>query len=160
MSAEEPLRCAAHPDGIQGVVAKMDTIIASNGHAVLAIDHGGSVVAYTVGLAEAGWPEFVMTGLPYEVSLDLLNDAVRLMRGRERPAAAGEVMEKVASFPLRVRRLEGHPATALKGAAARLRTAGLDPSGLQALQITWPDTDGHHPDDTEYDPRYAQQILL
>ena len=98
--------------------------------------------AYTVGLAAHGRPELVVTGLPYDRAVDLLNGVAEHVLHAEAPRA-GEVI------PLR-----GGPVPRSSGLPSRACTCRSPPRisgpGFAALQLVYADDRGHWPWDAGF----------
>jgi hypothetical protein len=111
-------------------------------------DDQGEPFAYTVGLTAAGRAELVIAGLPMETAQQLLNDAAK--RSLTRELRAGDVLEEVASAPLRV----------VEAPSAEVNMARHLYRGRQvsALQLVWPDRDGAFPGEPEWSMGDAQPI--
>src|SRR4051812_22438354 len=102
------------------------------GYAVQATERHGVPLAYTVGLAQTGRPELVVTGKPPDVAHDLLQ---ALLAGEEVPTAGRrcDLVLGPAVWMLAV----------LNPAA--LEVAWAIHPGLSALQAVWADTLGRWP---------------
>ncbi len=93
--------------------------------------------AYTVGLADAGLPELLITGLPPEPSLDLLNAAAHYMVHETEPVP-GDTMsfgEDVVAEFVEVRAPDVHMGWA----------AAYHGGPVRGMQVAWRDHDGHSP---------------
>lgn len=130
----------AHADATQKFYRSCRETIAKHGwliQYVFATEANPCVpFGYTVGLAAAGLPELVISGLPSELTGTLLNDAARLSLNTE--IEAGEVLDSIASVPFRV--------VAAPRAAINLSRRFYG-SGTRALQLVWPDSWGNYQSD-------------
>lgn len=93
--------------------------------------------AYTVGLGHAGLPELLLTGLPPEVSLRLLNTVAHYMI-HEREPAPGDTMSLPDDW-------FGEFVEVAEPSAHLDVAADLCGQEIRALQLVWHDTDGHSP---------------
>ncbi|HET9082060.1 MAG TPA: DUF4262 domain-containing protein [Trebonia sp.] len=98
--------------------------------------------AYTVGLPRHQRPELVVTGLPYDRAVDLLNSAAGhvLHAGAPRP---GEMLSLRGKPVIEIVRVT-EPGVHLMGAAA------LNGPGFSALQLVYADERGHWPWDAGF----------
>lgn len=118
-------------------------LIATHGHMVqpiLPIDNSPGW-SYTVGLTSTLGFELVVFGLPQDVAGSLINPLADRLRSRR--IEDGELIERIASTPLRLVTHSG--ATTQLGVAAAL---GIVPEVVRILQ--WPDTAGRFPGDPGY----------
>lgn len=108
--------------------------------------------AYTAGLSEAGLPELLITGLPPERSMLLLNTVAGYMVG-ERVPAPGDTF----TFPDRscAEFVEvTHPDVHMGWAVAFYY------GPIRALQIVWQDTQGHSPWCPDFNSGGTRQPVL
>lgn len=140
---------------VEAIERQVEEAIAQSGHAVIVIPDGEGQVSYTVGLAEAGWPELVMSGIPGHATL-VLNGVVRVLRESERRPKAGMRIDKAISVPVRLRAVDGAGLAPI----ARKRAQRMGQAAPELLQVTWPDADGYHPGDRRYDDVNLPQALL
>lgn len=124
------------------------------------IEHGWAVqyvetdppFAYTVGLSEAGLPELLITGLPPERSLLLLNHVGNYMVHQIEPAP-GDWM----TFP------DGRSAEFVEVAQPGVHMCwaeALCGGPFRGLQIAWRDERGHSPWCPDFNPGGARQPVL
>jgi len=113
------------------------------GFAVQATERDGTVIAYTVGLAEQGREELVVTGKPPDAAHDLLQ---AVLAGEEVPRAGQrcDLLVGTALWAFRVLRPEA------------LAVAWRVHPGARALQLVWADTLGRWP----WDVHRSRQRLL
>lgn len=109
----------------------------------------GVEFAYTVGLAAAGLPELVISGLPLNLVGTLLNDAAQHTLTTE--LHPGDVLDGIASVPFRV-----IDAPAAEVNLSR-RFYGADK--VRALQLLWPDDQGNYPGDEGWTLGDAQDVF-
>lgn len=140
---------------VRSVHAQIDDLVATVGHAVIVTPDSPGEVSYTVGLADAGWPELAMSGIPSR-SIEILNAVVSRLRGGELRPVAGMTVDKAMSVDLRLRAVD----STRIGGAARIRAEARGAAQPAFLQVTWPDADGYHPDEREYDDIHLPQALL
>jgi hypothetical protein len=96
----------------------------------------GVPFAYTIGLSAAGLPELVIAGLPAENAAVILNAAARTHLTRQ--FQPGEVIGDAAQVPLFV----------IAAPHAEIQQArNLYGDEVSALQLVWPDENGHYPDE-------------
>ena len=111
--------------------------VKQNGWTPMFIEDDRTPFAYTIGLHERGLPELLVTGMPHQrANLVLHSVAQYLLRGGrpvpgERMLIGGEVMLDFVQVQ--------HPVAHLKFAYS---IYGPD---LRALQLVWPDGQGHRP---------------
>lgn len=98
---------------------------------------GPSPYAYTVGLTDAGLPELLLTGLPPEISLRLLNAVAHYMI-HEREPAAGDTMSLPDGW-------FGEFVAVTEPTAHLAIVVDLRGPHFRALQFVWRDTHGHSP---------------
>ena len=98
--------------------------------------------AYTVGLAAHGRPELVVTGLPYDRAVDLLNGVAEHVLHADAPRA-GEVIPLRGGPVIEIVRI-AEPSVHLSVAAA------ISGPGFTALQLVYADDRGHWPWDAGF----------
>jgi len=98
--------------------------------------------AYTVGLPRHQRPELVVTGLPYDRAVDLLNSVAEHVVHAEAPLP-GEVIPLRGGPVVEIVRV-AEPAIHLRVAAT------LNGPGFTALQLVYADDQGHWPWDTGF----------
>lgn len=130
-------------------MAKMQLMVEEHGMAVQAVfpnegAEGGDryAFAYTVGLAKAGQPEFIMFGLPHETAHALLNDiGFRALRGEHTFRHGDIVHQLVRDYPVQL--------IAVRDSWQHLTISnhlfGNPDGALPALQIVFPDEQGRFP---------------
>jgi hypothetical protein len=108
--------------------------------------------AYTVGLAGHGRPELVVTGMPYDRAVDLLN------------RVAGHVIDADAPRPGEALSLFGEPPIEIvRVAAPRVHlavAAALNGPRFTALQLVYADERGHWPWDAGFRGGHGGQPVL
>lgn len=107
--------------------------------------------AYTVGLTDAGLPELTVSGLGPEQAMAILNTAAQQHCRQE--FTAGSLAEEIAANGVVFRVIDAPDV--VMGIGQRLY--GGRP--LRALQIVWPDREGHFPGDPGWLHPGAQEIF-
>jgi hypothetical protein len=127
-----------HPDStVQEWLELIYEKVKENGWTAQFVQHDRMPFAYTIGLHERGLPELLVTGMPPERANLVLNSvADYLLRGGrpvpgERMLIGGELLLDFVQVQ--------HPIAHLKFAYS---IYGPD---LRALQLVWPDDQGHRP---------------
>ncbi|KQU32056.1 DUF4262 domain-containing protein [Rhodococcus sp. BP-349] len=129
--------------------------IARHGWAVTAVagsDHEVPDVAYTTGLTSRSLPELIVYGLPFHLSGSLLHDMASQM-------VAGLAL----SSGITIRSATGdEPDIVVIQAVntADMVVTGALYSDFTALQLVWPDVDGHFPWEPEYSICAHHQPLM
>ncbi|WP_396922587.1 DUF4262 domain-containing protein [Mycolicibacterium sp.] len=113
---------------------------------------GRSPFGYTIGLSEVGLPELLVTGLPPETSLRLLNTVAGYLVHECVPAPGDTMSLPDGWFAEFVAVAEP---TAHMGFAVRM--CGPD---IRALQLVWHDRDGHSPWCPEFNRGGPRQPVL
>jgi hypothetical protein len=109
--------------------------------------------AYTVGLPRHQRPELVVTGLPYDQAVDLLNSVAEHVVHAEAPPVPGEVIPLLGGPVIEIVRV-AEPGIHLRLAAA------VNGPGFTALQLVYADDQGHWPWDTDFrNGRGGQPVL-
>jgi len=108
---------------------------------------------YTVGLARLRHPEFILCGLPFEVSAHLLNDLGERVRAGT-VFSDGTVLDDL---------LKGYDVYLMEVTDARTHLSvanAFHGDTVKALQVVWPDADAHFPWDPGYPENYRVVPLL
>jgi len=108
-----------------------------HGWAVQFVESKTRPYAYTVGLHERGLPELLVTGLAPEPAVQMLNSVAAYLVDGGRPVA-GDWISIGRESTVVVVQVE-HPEAHLKMAIA------IYGDDLRALQLVWPDEQGHRP---------------
>ena len=111
--------------------------VVEKGWLVMRIEDRAKSFSYTVGLTDHGLPELLITGLPQQMSQQLLDHVARYMQ-RKRVPAAGDTM----TLP------DGWCAEFVQVSEPRTHLAmavGVCGPQVWALQVVWLDRDGHSP---------------
>lgn len=115
--------------------------------------------SYTIGLLERfDHPEIAVTGLSFAVAQSLLNDLGKRIAGDPDAGRAGErladgqVIADIANFPAVLRAI--HPSHFAAWFGRGVEQAGEKGKRFAALQLVWPDPQGHFPWDAEFDEAY------
>lgn len=150
---------AGTPERVAEVQERQRAMVLQHGHQVMGIfgDGPGERFYYTVGRALFEKADLLLTGpLPDRVAMNVLNSAARMID-------EGELLlptDGYATIP---------PDTLLANHECRIQACdpqdaemfqaiNMGGGRIEAYQIIWPDTDGHFPDDPEYDARFVQPI--
>jgi hypothetical protein len=121
------------------------------GWAVQYIEDGKKPFAYTVGLHERGFTEYLVTGVPPDSAVKLLN-AVADYTIREVQPCAGDTMELAGEVNLEF--------VTVDQPDAHLYAIALYGPGVQALQLAWRDERGHSPWCPDFDGGRGTQPVL
>lgn len=150
---------AATPDTMDATRARIDGFIRDIGHAVITIapDENGDTRSYTVGLAENGWPELVLSNLGMQ-GQTILNAVVTWLRSKERRPTHGLLITQAMSVPLRLRRIDNVEGLARVASERLKRTGSALP--FELMQVMWPDEQGRFADERGYDERRLPQHVL
>jgi hypothetical protein len=149
------LKVAGDNEITDGIRARLDAGIADLGHMVLAIfpdgERGLPALNYTVGLAEKGLPELVLTGVRAEDARHILNKLVERLDQRGTPPAEGEVVDDLlgGGFKLRFRALSENEVDRNLFLATD-RAARLGRAAPTAMQLVYQDESGRWPEDNGY----------
>lgn len=130
-------------------MAKMQLMVEEHGMAVQAVfpNEGAEgedryPFAYTVGLARAGHPEFIVFGLPHEVAHEILNDiGFRVLRDEHTFRPGDTVHQLVRDFPVRLIAVTD----SWKLLTISNHLYGNPDGCLPALELVFPDPDGRWP---------------
>ena len=94
-------------------------------------------------------PELLVTGgLDPQVGQYIINEAAR--RDLETPLEAGQMLEGVINFPLKV--IACAPEAAQMFGATKF-------GAIAALQLLWPDVEGNYPDEPDYNHKQMPQPM-
>jgi len=119
-----------HPDStMQEWMELICAAVQENGWVVQVVT-GRPLFAYTIGLHQRGLPELLVTGMPPERARLVLNSVAHYLVGGGRPVP-GELLLDFVQVQ--------HPSAHLKF------TAMFYGADLRALQLVWPDEQGHRP---------------
>ncbi|MGK2883061.1 MAG: DUF4262 domain-containing protein [Mycobacterium sp.] len=144
-----------HPDktGQDYLDEVVSELIRAHGWAIQYVQDERMPFAYTIGLARMGLPELLVTGLPPTKAGWVLNGCAEFIVRDDRPWKPGEtVSSPFGVAPLRLVEVE-HPDVHLP-AAVTLQ------GPIQALQLVWPDSDGHAPWCPEFNEGRGGQAVL
>lgn len=117
--------------------------------------HDSTMATHTVGLAEKGWPELVMVGIEPRVAGQVLNSVMK--RGQMK---AGDIIEGVATIPMRCETISEDAIEAFMGQAIAYRIAhgGRE---IEALQLVFSDSEKRWPEDEGFNKTETRtQVLL
>lgn len=142
-----------HPGAtVQEWLEAIRETVEKHGWAVQFVESDRAPYAYTVGLHERGRPELLVTGLAPQRAVLVLNSVAEyLLRGGkpvpgERILIGGELLLEVVQVE--------HPDAHLNIAVA------LYGNEIKALQLVWPDDQGHRPWCAEFDNGGVRQPVL
>ena len=137
---------------IRTLLAQIEEHIATHGRAVISVmgEPGGThgyPYAYSIGHADKGRPELMLTSLGGETATYLVNAVAKALEEREWKTDPDEriALERVS---IRMLPADGFEAEA-GGARSRAEEKGIE--DLRFLQILWPDAGGRFPDEEDYD---------
>ena len=137
---------------MQALLGQIEEHISSHGRAVISVmgDPGnarGYPYAYSIGHADKGNPELMLTSLGGETATYLVNAAAKALEERGWTADPDEriALERVS---IRILPADGFETEAGE-ARSRAEEKGIE--DLRFLQILWPDTEGRFPDEQDYD---------
>jgi hypothetical protein len=142
-----------HPDStIEEWLEAIRTTMAEHGWAVQYVEDDRRPYAYTVGLHERGLPELLVTGVPPQRAVQLLNAVAEYVVNGGRPTPGHRISLPDGTL-MEVVQVE-HPDAHMNVAAA------FYGSDLRALQLVWADDRGHRPWCAEFaDGGVAQPVL-
>jgi hypothetical protein len=127
-----------HPEAtIQEWLELIYEKVKENGWTVQFVQHDRMPFAYTIGLHERGLPELLVTGMPPERANLVLNTVAQYLLKGGRPVP-GERMLIGGELLLDFVQVQ-HPIAHLKFAVS------IYGAELRALQVVWPDDQGHGP---------------
>jgi uncharacterized protein DUF4262 len=142
-----------HPEAtVQEWLEAIRETVEKHGWAVQFVESDRRPYAYTVGLHERGLPELLVTGLQPQPAVRVLNSVAEYLVAGGRPVA-GERMLLGGELLLDFVQVE-HPDAHMNIAVA------LYGSELKALQLVWPDKNGHRPWCAEFDNGGVRQPVL
>jgi hypothetical protein len=110
--------------------------VRANGWVVQFVEDDRTPFAYTIGLHERGLPELLVTGMPPERANLVLNSVAKYLVDGGRPVPGERI--SIGGQPLLDLVQVEHPDAHLKFAVSIY-------GPLKALQLVWPDDDGHRP---------------
>jgi hypothetical protein len=145
---------AVHPDKLEFLKKhEMDTII-EHGHQVRAVFGGEAFFAYSIGRTVRDRPEILVTGpLPPNVAHWVVNRVAEL--DDQSPLQPGQELDTVLEgYRVRLVAVRDLDEAQMFGVTNNFGT-----EDTSALQVVWPDSDGHFPDDPEYDITLAQPVF-
>lgn len=130
----------------------LKSVIKSRGHAILhSCEHGHDPLpqrAYTVGLTELGWPEMIIFGIPPKIAAYLMNGIVFKCKWNGIVPFAGMIEFDFMTFTTRFAPVLSMN---IEKYMNRLVEHYGDLERLTALQLMWPDKNGHYPDCGSFD---------
>lgn len=137
------------------LVARMRAIVDEYGwgvqHVLPDAQSGEASFSYTIGLTARGWAELIITGLPPGVAEQFIRNAVDEQQEKG-PFRAGDRSQELTESGSVV--FTG--AVDVRGMTATAAIVG----SFTALQMVWPDSQGHLPWDADHrNPRSAQPLL-
>ena len=137
---------------MQALLAEIEEHISTQGRAVISVmgDPGnarGYPYAYSIGHADKGNPELMLTSLGGKTATYLINAAAKALEAR---AWKSQPEERIPLDKVSIRLL---PADGfeIEAGGARSRAEEKDIEDLRFLQVLWPDKEGRFPDDQDYD---------
>jgi hypothetical protein len=139
-------------------MADIEDDIRQHGFAILdtetVTDAGTLGMAYTIGLADAGFPEILVFGLPHQIAIDMLNDAAAMLQKNVLP-----INEPVKDTSNALLMFKSIPAAIAADYIVQANDrAGKD---LSALQLIWTDANGLFPWEAGFASRFGlMQFVL
>lgn len=135
----------------------IDAGIQVHGHVVhFTLDDHGVSMAYSVGRAEQGHPEFIVFGLNPKLSFDVVNATIQELDRTNRTPSDGAFVV-LNGMQYRFHNAYGAQATHMYQSSARLDRIGMHPM-FDAFQILWPDTNGKFPEEIGYETKFVQPL--
>jgi hypothetical protein len=113
-------------------------------------ENEGGRWAHTIGLLDHGMPELLVSGLDRETGVAVLRRATQDLIARS-GAVDGDVSDRVANRSVIYRSLPVE-----RAGRYAMEAANRDPSQFHALQVVWPDGEGHFPWSPGCDPEVAR----
>lgn len=111
------------------------------------MEAGFVAMAYTVGLADAKLSELIVFGLPPEVAVPILDNAVNRLRQGDLPLATPVTKLGNAAFIF-------HPVPAAVAELYVKVANGRAGKSVPVIQMFWPDTKGRFPWEAEFEQRF------
>jgi hypothetical protein len=142
-------------DQVEHYMDRVRTIVGQHGWMIQAVGASDNEPAfcYTVGLSDYDHPEFIMFGLPFEVSAHLLNDLGERVRGAVKFTDGAIVEDLLKDYPVYLMEVTD-PSQHLNVAHAYAE------GPVKALQVVWPDSEQRFPWDPGYPAEYQVIPLL
>jgi hypothetical protein len=142
-----------HPDStMQEWLEAIYASVERNGWVVQFVESDRTPYAYTIGLHPRGLPELLVTGMPPQRATQVLNSVAEYLVGGGKPRP-GERILIGGELLLDVVQVQ-HPDAHMNFAVAFY---GAD---LRALQLVWPDDQGHRPWCSEFSNGGVRQPVL
>lgn len=137
---------------MQALLVQIEEHVRTQGRAVISVmgDPGnarGYPYAYSIGHADKGNPELMLTSLGGETATYLVNAVAKALEERGWKTDPDEriALERVS---IRILPAEGFE---VEAGGARSRAEEKEIEDLRFLQILWPDAEGRFPDEEDYD---------
>jgi hypothetical protein len=142
-----------HPDAtVQEWLEAIHEAVQKHGWAVQFVESDRTPYAYTVGLHERGLPELLVTGVSPLSATRMLNSVAAYILDGGRPVP-GHLISIAGGSLLEVVQVQ-HPDAHMNVAVAFYGT------DVKALQLVWPDGQGHRPWCPEFSNGQARQPVL
>lgn len=159
MKPKRKINIAAEIKAIENCI---DALADSGNHMVIAV---GSAIreenfSYTVGLAERGWPEIIITCIDQDTARGVINGIVAFYKNSATFPTAGAIFPPGFPMPFEAIEVEAHDAPEhLTMASQRLTRLGKDPGDLRVLQLVYSDTVGRFQWEEGFDQNWRQVLL-
>lgn len=152
-------------DWINRFMVSVDEKIRLYGHSTVSVLPGKEpddfAYTYTVGMAEKGWPELILTSLHPKTGEMILVEVVKRLRHLNEVPEAGMIVEKALNVPIKLGAVSAiQIPKRFKIAMNRVNQLGLPDEAVTALQAIWPDTEGKFPGDPGYDRENFPQVIM
>lgn len=112
---------------------------------------------YTIGLAAVGHPEIIIVGLPPKVAHSLLAQMADEILSNQKRFEPGPEYSGYLADGFKVTFLD--VADVGEGDWFNIAHSYYGDHDFEALQMVWPDKEGHFPWDPQYDVRYHQCLV-
>lgn len=131
------------------------------------IDDGDAILSHTIGLAQRGWPEMILSSLCPNKAVMIFHELVKKLSADKQTPSAGMIVTEALNFPIKIQPVSAYNrAQYLKIATLRARVRCYEPVAssfidcIPAVQVVWPDESGKYPGDKGYDEsNFPQQLL-
>ena len=128
------------------VFSNIDNRIKQYGYSYIATGIDETSMTYTVGLSDSDLPEIVVFGLPLELAVVMLSDAVKLLKEGKLPLDTP--LHEIANFSCVCKQVSAERGVGyINVANAR---AGRP---VNLIQLVWPDEKGHFPWQKKFDKK-------
>ena len=146
---------SVHPDKMEFLAKWQMETISEHGHQVRGVFGEQGNFAYSIGRTVKDRPELLVTGvLPLEVMQSIINNVAA--QDDESPVRAGDELDEIIAggYTVRLVAVRDMDEAQMFGVTNNFGT-----DDTSALQILWPDSDGHFPGDPGYDTDLLQPVF-